>query len=358
MWKTAAMVLGAPGFSPGLRLWRRGLAEGWARGVLEVPAAGETARLVAEKTRAPPPLRRFVACPELARSVAAKLGSKGGSEGKEEEALFVECEPGPGILTRTLLNAGARVIALESNNSFLPNLESLKNKLDGQLEVVHCDFFRLDPINSGSIKPPVLYSENLFENLGISATAWTAGVPLKVVGIVPQKRERNVLWKLIYSLYERSSVYKYGRIELNLFVSEKEYKEPWSSFLTNSRNGGLSIPKSVLLQNDHLCLVRMTPRKDLFTDNLTTVNSNIFIVIVKQCLAKGKTKLIDKLNLWSCESGKKLLRQLEMPENITTGSLYPEQYKCLFELMEQSNEFDQSWLYDDDCLEDNMGINI
>lgn len=49
-------------------------------------------------------------------------------------------------------------------------------------------------------------------------------VPLKVVGIVPQKRERNLLWKLIYALYERNSIYKYGRTELNLFVSEKEYK--------------------------------------------------------------------------------------------------------------------------------------
>uniref|UniRef100_A0A803TTP8 rRNA adenine N(6)-methyltransferase n=2 Tax=Anolis carolinensis TaxID=28377 RepID=A0A803TTP8_ANOCA len=309
-------------------------------------------------------------------------------EGNLRGSLVFECEPGPGILTRTLLNAGAHVVALESNRSFLSDLESLKNKLDGQLEVVHCDFFRLDPINVGSMKPPVMYSETLFENLGISSVAWTADIPLKVVGIVPQKRERNFLWKHIYALYERSSIYKYGRTELNLFVSEKEYKtliakpketriyqalsvlwqtacdiqllhmEPWSSFLTNSRNGGLSIPKSVLLQNDHLCLVRMTPRKDLFANNLTSANSSIFIVMVKQCLAKSKTKLIDKLNLWSCESGKKLLRQLEIPENSTTGSLYPEQYRCLFELILQSNEFDQSWLYDDDCLEDSRGVNL
>ncbi|KAH0622545.1 hypothetical protein JD844_024939 [Phrynosoma platyrhinos] len=321
----AAVVLGPPGLS------RRGLADGcrgWGK-VLEIPAAADTARLVAEKVRAPPPLRRFVACPELARRVASRLGNGRGSDW--EEALLVECEP------------------------------------DGRLEVVHCDFFRLDPMNSGSMKSPVMYSEKLFENLGIPATAWTAGVPLKVVGIVPQKRERNILWKLIYSLYERSSIYKYGRIELNLFVSEKEYKTLVAKPEEIRIYQALSVLWQtacdiqllhMLLQNDHLCLVRMTPRKDLFTDNLTTVNSNIFIVMVKQCLAKGKTKLIDKLNLWSCESGKKLLRQLEIPENITTGSLYPEQYRCLFELMEQSNEFDQSWLYDDDCLEDNMGINI
>ncbi|XP_061480631.1 dimethyladenosine transferase 2, mitochondrial [Rhineura floridana] len=349
-----------------------------------IPEVAETARVVAEKTRAPPPLRRFIACPELAHAVLSSLHRGRCSE--MQKTVVLECEPGPGVLTRTLLNAGARVIALESNNSFLPDLERLKKKLDGQLELVHCDFFRLDSVNSEFMKPPVMCSETLFENLGILTVSWTGDTPLKVIGIVPQKRERSLLWKLVYSLYERSSIYKHGRTELNLFVSEKEYKtlvaepgearayqalsvlwqtacdiqllhmEPWSSFLTNSRNGRLAVPKSVLLQNDHLCLIRLTPRKDLFTDSFTTANSSIFVVMVKQCLAKHKSKLIDKLNVWSSDSGKKLLRQLEIPENITTGSLYPEQYKSLFEIMEQSKEFDQSWLYVHDTFEDNRGI--
>ncbi|XP_060099802.1 dimethyladenosine transferase 2, mitochondrial [Heteronotia binoei] len=355
---------------------------------LRVPGKDEAARAILEKSRAPPPVRRFIACRDLARTLVSRLGNSSDLEPTgRRPAVVVECDPGPGILTRTLLNAGSRVIALESNNAFLPDLESLQKKLDGQLEVVHCDFFRLDPIGLGTLRPPIMYSEKLFENLGILPVPWTADTPLKVVGIVPQKRERNLLWKLVYALYECSSVYKYGRIELNLFVSEKEYKtlvakpgdsriyqplsvlwqtacdvqllhmEPWSSFLTNSRNGGLSIPKSVLLQNDHLCLVRMTPRKNLFTESLTAANSRIFILMVKQCLAKCRTKLVDKLNLWSSESGKNLLRQIEIPEDVTTGSLYPEEYKCLFEAMEQSNEFDQSWLYDD-ALEDNSAINF
>lgn len=48
--------------------------------------------------------------------------------------------------------------------------------------------------------------------------------PVKVFGILPQKRERNMLWKLLFALYECNSIYKYGRVELNLFLSEKEYK--------------------------------------------------------------------------------------------------------------------------------------
>uniref|UniRef100_A0A8C0J2U2 rRNA adenine N(6)-methyltransferase n=1 Tax=Chelonoidis abingdonii TaxID=106734 RepID=A0A8C0J2U2_CHEAB len=299
----------------------------------------------------------------------------------------------PGVLTRTLLNAGARVVALESDRAFLPDLQSLENSLHGQLEVVYCDFFRLDPLGCGSMKPPAMYSEKLFENLGILAVPWTADVPVKIIGFLPQKKERNTLWKFIFVMYERSSIYRYGRIELNMFVSEKEYKvltakpgelrsyqalsvlwqtaceiqllhmEPWSSFLTNSKTRGLAIPKSMvrstrmLLPNDHLCLVRMTPRRDLFTGGMTTTNSSTFIHMVKQCLAKRKSKLIDRLNSWSPDSGSKMLRELEIPENIITGNLYPEEYRRLFEAMEHSKEFSQSWLYDE-VLENNRNINF
>ncbi|XP_038249908.1 dimethyladenosine transferase 2, mitochondrial [Dermochelys coriacea] len=370
---------------PGCRAPWRGLGQESrqrpdSRLQLRLPEASEAARLVLERARPSPPLRRFIACPDLARAVSASLECG-------PEPVVLECEPGPGVLTRTLLNAGARVVALESDKAFLPNLQSLENSLHGQLEVVYCDFFRLDPLGCGSMKPPAMYSEKLFENLGIMAVPWTADVPVKIIGFLPQKKERNNLWKLIFVMYERSSIYRYGRIELNMFVSEKEYKvltakpgelrsyqalsvlwqtaceiqllhmEPWSSFLTNSKTRGLAIPKSMLLPNDHLCLVRMTPRRNLFTGGMTTTNSSTFILMIKQCLAKRKSKLIDRLNSWSPNSGSKLLRELEIPENIITGNLYPEEYRRLFEAMEHSKEFSQSWLYDE-VFENTRNINF
>lgn len=57
-------------------------------------------------------------------------------------------------------------------------------------------------------------------------------VPVKVVGILPQRNERGMLLKMVYALFERLSVYRYGRIELNLFISEKEYLVKNESFLT------------------------------------------------------------------------------------------------------------------------------
>ncbi|KAE8601766.1 hypothetical protein XENTR_v10013786 [Xenopus tropicalis] len=330
---------------------------------------------VAEKIRK---FRRFIGDPSMAKTFLKCLQPW---DDRGNGPIILECDPGPGILTQTLLAAGARVVALESNKDFLPSLQLLENNMDGQLEVVHCDFFKLDPLGHGTMQPPVMYSSVLFNSLCIPEAPWIKDVPFKVFGILPQKNESTFLWKQIYNLFERNSIYRYGRIELNVFISEKQYTklvsqpgdmrnyqalsalfqascdiqllhmEPWSSFLTPLRFKGAAIPRSVIVPNDHLCLVRITPRRDLFTDSLTRENGNTFIVMVKQCLGKRKAKLVDRLNSWDPGNGHKLLRQLALPEDIQTGNVSPEQYKQLFEIMECSEEFNKSWIFDE-TLED------
>ena len=51
----------------------------------------------------------------------------------------------------------------------------------------------------------------------------TPDIPVKVIGILPLRNQRGMLLKMVYALFERLSVYRYGRVELNLFISEKEY---------------------------------------------------------------------------------------------------------------------------------------
>ncbi|NXX28524.1 TFB2M transferase, partial [Nicator chloris] len=315
---------------------------------------------------------RFITCPQLARTVLRCLQSGAGPQ-----PLLLEFAPGPGVLTRSLLDAGFRVVALESNLDFFTDLQSLENSLDGQLKVIHGDFFRLDPLAKGALKPPAVSSAKLFETMGVAAVPWRADVPLKIFGIVPQQLERNRLWRLLFAMYEGSSIYRYGRVELNLFISEKEYtvltakpgksriyqaltvlaqlgyeiellhKEPWSSFETSLKNGGLAIPKTGLLPNDHLCLVRLTPQQNLFTGGLKPSNTSAFIFMVKQSFAKPKSRLTERLNSWSSDNSDTLLKALEIPKKASMCNLYPEDYKRLFEALQNSHMFAENMFHDE-----------
>ena len=42
-------------------------------------------------------------------------------------------------------------------------------------------------------------SDMLFQYLGVKAHPWKKGFPLKVVGILPVKTERNTLWKILHA---------------------------------------------------------------------------------------------------------------------------------------------------------------
>lgn len=56
----------------------------------------------------------------------------------------IEVGPGPGGLTRALLEAGARVIAIEKDARFLPLLEELSQAADGRLAIVEADALDAD----------------------------------------------------------------------------------------------------------------------------------------------------------------------------------------------------------------------
>lgn len=47
--------------------------------------------------------------------------------------------------------------------------------MNGRLEVMYCDFFKLDPRSHGTVTPPVMTSDMLFKYLGMKAHPWKKG---------------------------------------------------------------------------------------------------------------------------------------------------------------------------------------
>jgi len=73
----------------------------------------------------------------ITRRIAKTAGDLSGQ-------TVIEVGPGPGGLTRALLEAGANVIAIEKDARFVPLLEPLVEWSNGQLRVVHGDALEMD----------------------------------------------------------------------------------------------------------------------------------------------------------------------------------------------------------------------
>lgn len=88
-----------------------------------------------------------------------------GLAGLSPDSLVIEVGPGPGGLTRSLLSAGARVIAVEKDARFLPLLEELTEASAGRLTVVNADALKADEAHLTDGAPACVVS-NLPYNVG------------------------------------------------------------------------------------------------------------------------------------------------------------------------------------------------
>jgi 16S rRNA (adenine1518-N6/adenine1519-N6)-dimethyltransferase len=75
--------------------------------------------------------------------------------GVAEGETVLEIGPGPGGLTRALLETGAHVIAVEKDPRFLPILEALATHADGRLRIICGDALRLTDADAPTDAPIV-----------------------------------------------------------------------------------------------------------------------------------------------------------------------------------------------------------
>ncbi|XP_038046059.1 dimethyladenosine transferase 2, mitochondrial-like [Patiria miniata] len=331
---------------------------------------------------------RSVLRPELAQLMVDKVWPDGSLA--KEKAMIIETSPGPGILTRQLLNSGApSVLSMEREKPFLPSLSALASKARDRLRVMHADFFAMHYHGNKDVHPPVVRIAKVFE--GLEAVPWEADIPIKIIGSLPHHNERTHAYIIASQLLERLSSFKYGRVQFNVLMSEGCYnvisqpvgnmfkyralsalmqmscniqllhKEPQVSFRLPTSSGEAS--RANLTDKDlSLCLVRLTPKRDLFIEHqLSQQQAFIFVYFVRQVLAKRRQFLSKMIEAWAPGHGD-IVHDFGYDKETLTGNVEPSDLLRIYMAICQLDSFNGSWMGEDvvgyasKALEDGQGV--
>jgi 16S rRNA (adenine1518-N6/adenine1519-N6)-dimethyltransferase len=130
--------------------------------------------------------------------------------GPLDACVTIEVGPGPGGLTRALLEAGARVVAVEKDPRFLPLLADLAEAAPGRLTVVEADALQVDErALADAIDPgaPVRVVANLPYNVGTPLLIkWLTG-PLR-----PESMSLMFQKEVAQRVAARVGSHAYGRL--------------------------------------------------------------------------------------------------------------------------------------------------
>ncbi|KAG7510130.1 dimethyladenosine transferase 1, mitochondrial [Solea senegalensis] len=156
--------------------------------------------------------------------------------GSLRDAYVCEVGPGPGGLTRSILNAGAAdLLVVEKDTRFIPGLKLLSEAAPGKLRIVHGDIltYRTDRGFPQSISKP-----------------WEGDPPnLHIIGNLPFSVSTPLIIKWLENIANRTGPFVYGRTRLTL-----TFQEEVAERLTASTSSRQRSRLSVMAQ--YLCTVR------------------------------------------------------------------------------------------------------
>ncbi|XP_071485793.1 dimethyladenosine transferase 2, mitochondrial-like [Diadema antillarum] len=320
------------------------------------------------------PKQRFVLTPGLARVIREVIWPD--ESLREEMATIITANEGPGFLPQELLDNGAsKVLALCRQEQFGPALERVRMSApeDG-FQWRHADIHQMQFTGDREIQPPIVRTEEVFQD--VDPVAWEDDIPVKVIGALPQDGERTQAYVLSSLILERLSLYSYGRVQLNLFMSRNCYntiiqppgnmknyraisalyqvscdikllhKEPKSSFkLPPKRQTKMMSSKEPKeSDSDDLLLVQITPKRELFSRyQLDHQVAFTFVFFVRQALAKRKERLSKVIEAFAPGSGD-IVSEYGYDRKTVTGDVTGDDLLAIFCRISQMENFNGAWM--------------
>lgn len=147
--------------------------------------------------------------------------------GNLKNAHVCEVGPGPGGLTRSIINAGvADLVVVEKDSRFIPGLQLLSEAAPGKVRIVQGDIltYRMDRAFPASLSKP-----------------WEEDPPnLHIIGNLPFNVSTPLIIKWLESISNRTGPFAYGRTRLTL-TFQKEVAERLTASTGSRQRSRLSI---------------------------------------------------------------------------------------------------------------------
>ncbi|XP_004416652.1 PREDICTED: dimethyladenosine transferase 1, mitochondrial [Odobenus rosmarus divergens] len=161
--------------------------------------------------------------------------------GNLTNAYVYEVGPGPGGITRSILNANvAELLVVEKDSRFIPGLQMLSDAAPGKLRIVHGDVltFKIERAFPGSLK-----------------RQWEDDPPnVHVIGNLPFNVSTPLIIKWLENVSCRGGPFVYGRTQMTL-TFQKEVAERLTANTGSKQRSRLSVMAQYLCNVQHILTI-------------------------------------------------------------------------------------------------------